>query len=164
MADFQIKVDPSLKKYITRLLQTPTYKPVVERLVEEATLIRDEARERWPVSRRVKDGQPTRKKHSRDQFSEIIVEIQPNRMVVKFRNAAPYVYFIRSHLTGVSQKEQQELRRRRRGEDLLDVTLRVRDSNPKRSANVHLVRRPVKKRKAQLVADLEKNLARIADG
>jgi hypothetical protein len=164
MADFQIKVDPSLQKYITRLLQTPTYKPVVERLVQEATLIRDEARARWPVSRRFRDGQATRKKHSRDQFSEIIVEIQPNRMVVKFGNAAPYVYFIRSHLTGVSQKEQQELSRLRAREDLLDVTLRVRDNSPKRSANVHLVRRPVKKRKAQLVADLEENLVRIANG
>ncbi len=164
MANFQIKVDPSLKKFVARLLETPTYKPVVERLVEEATLMRDNAREKWPVARRFRDGQPTRKKHSRDQFSEIMVEVRPNKMIVKFANTAPYVYYIRSHLTGISQKEQQELRRKRQGEDLLDVTLRVRDNAPKRAANVHLIRRPLKKRRAQLIADLEADMARIANG
>lgn len=164
MADFSIKVDPSLERYVAKLLQMPTYKPVVDRLVEEATKRRDEAIESWPVARRFRDGQPTRKQHSRDQFSEIIVEVQPSRIVVKFENRSPYVYYIKSHLTGISQKEQQELRRRRQGEDLLDVTLRVRDRQAKKSAMSWLIRRPVKKAKAALVDDLAEHLARIADG
>jgi hypothetical protein len=164
MADFSIKVDPSLERYVAKLLQMPTYKPVVDRLVEEATKRRDEAIERWPVARRFRDGQPTRKQHSRDQFSEIIVEVQPSRIVVKFENRAPYVYYVRSHLTGISQKEQQELRRLRQGEDLLDVTLRVRDREAKKSAMTWLIRRPVKKTKAALVAELGADLARIANG
>ena len=59
MADFSIKVDPSLERYVAKLLQMPTYKPVVDRLVEEATKRRDEAIESWPVARRFRDGQPT---------------------------------------------------------------------------------------------------------
>lgn len=164
MADFSIKVDPSLERYVAKLLQMPTYKPVVDRLVQEATKRRDEAKATWPVARRFRDGQPTRKQHSRDQFSEIIVQVQPSRIVVKFENRAPYVYYVRSHLTGISQKEQQELRRLRQGEDLLDVTLRVRDRQAKKSAMTWLIRRPVKKTKAALVAELGADLARIANG
>ena len=164
MADFTIKVDPSLEKYIARLLQMPTYRPLVERLVAESTKLRDEARERWPVARRFKDGQPTRKTHSRDLFTDVIVEVQPSRISVRFENSARYVYYIRSHLTGLSQREQLEVSKIRQGEDLDDVTLRVRDIKPKRSAIVDLVRKPVRKMKAQLIEDLRDDIVRIANG
>jgi len=164
MADFDIKVDPSLERYVRRLLQMPTYKPVVDRLVEEATKRRDEAIETWPQARRFRDGQPTRKSHSRDMFTPVNVSINGSTIRVAFENRAPYVYYIRSHLTGLTQKEQQELKRMGRGEDLLDVTLRVRDRQPRRSAMVWLIRKPVKKARQALLADLEKNLGKIADG
>jgi hypothetical protein len=164
MADFNIKVDKSLEKYVARLLQMPTYRPLVERLVAESTKVRDEARERWPVARRFKDGQPTRKTHSRDLFTDVIVEVQPSRILVRFENTARYVHYIRSHLTGLSQREQLEVSKIRQGEDLDDVTLRVRDIKPKRSAIVDLVRKPVRKMKAQLIEDLRDDIERIANG
>jgi hypothetical protein len=164
MADFTIKVDPALEKYVARLLQMPTYKPLVDRLVAESTKLRDEARERWPVARRFKDGQPTRKTHSRDLFTDVIVEVRPSRISVRFENTARYVYFIRSHLTGLTQREQLEISEKRQGEDLDDLTLRVRDNKPKRSPIVDLVRRPVRKMKAQLIEDLRDDIERIANG
>ena len=164
MADFSIKVDPSLERYVAKLLQMPTYKPVVDRLVEEATERRDEAIETWPQARRFRDGQPTRKSHSRDMFTPVSVSINGSTIRVAFENRAPYLYYIKSHLTGLTQKEQQEIRRKGRGEDLLDVTLRTRARQGKKSAMVWLIRKPVEKAKQALLDDLAADLRRIADG
>jgi hypothetical protein len=164
MSDFNIKVDKSLERWASRLLQMPTYKPMLDRLVRESEDLREQARERWPVARRFKDGQPTRKVHSRDVFNEVTIELLPSRISVRFGSAARYVYWIRSHLTGLTQREQMEVSKIREGEDLDDVTLRVRDIRPKRSAIVDLVRKPVNKMKAGLIADLREDILRIANG
>ena len=74
MADFNIKVDKSLERWASRLLQMPEYKPMMDRLVRESEQLREQARERWPVARRVKDGQPTRKTHSRDVFNDVTID------------------------------------------------------------------------------------------
>lgn len=164
MPEFDIKVDPALEKYVGRLLQMPTYKPLVDRLVEEATRLREEAITTWPVSRRYADGQPLRKPHSRDNFGPVTVEVLPSKIRVGFENRARYVYYIRSHLTGLSQMEQRETAKRRPGESMLDLELRVRDTQRKKSAMIELIRKPIKRRKKELIADVKGDLVRIANG
>jgi hypothetical protein len=175
MPEFDIKVDPALEKYVGRLLQMPTYKPLVDRLVEEATRLREEAITTWPVSRRYADGQPLRKPHSRDNFGPVTVEVLPSKIRVGFENRARYVYYIRSHLTGLSQNirshltglsqtEQRETAKRRPGESMLDLELRVRDTQRKKSAMIELIRKPIKRRKKELIADVKGDLVRIANG
>jgi hypothetical protein len=164
MPEFDIKVDPALERYVARLLQMPTYKPIVDRLVEEATRLRAEAIATWPVSRRYADGQPLRKFHSRDAFSPVTVEVLPNKIRVGFENRARYVYFIRSHLTGLTQEKQRATATRRPGEDMLDLELRLRDTNRKRSAMIELIRKPIRRMKKTLVADIRGDLVRIANG
>jgi hypothetical protein len=164
MPEFDIKVDPALEKYVGRLLQMPTYKPLVDRLVEEATRLREEAITTWPVSRRYADGQPLRKPHSRDNFGPVTVEVLPSKIRVGFENRARYVYYIRSHLTGLSQTEQRETAKRRPGESMLDLELRVRDTQRKKSAMIELIRKPIKRRKKELIADVKGDLVRIANG
>mgnify|MGYP003136784098 CR=1 FL=1 len=160
MARVSVTVDPSLERYVDRLLKTSTYQPIVERLVEEAEDIERKARETWPVSRTIRGKPREDKKHSRDQF-EVVVELTPSAMRVRLVNAAEYITYIRSYLTGLTDSEQRRLVRLRRGEDYMDRLLRVR-SGRRRSALTTLISRPARRALPDLLRDLGADLRRLA--
>ena len=159
MARISVTVDPSLERYVDRLLKSSTYQPIVERLVDEAEDIERQARETWPVSRTIR-GAPKKKPHSRDQF-EVVVEVTPSRLQVRLVNAAEYITYIRSYLTGLTDDEQRRLVRLRRGEDFMDRLLRVR-SGRRRSALTTLISRPARRALPDLLRDLGDDLRRLA--
>ena len=61
-------------------------------------------------------------------------------------------------------EQQRATATRRPGEDMLDLELRLRDTNRKRSAMIELIRKPLRRMKKTLVADIRGDLVRIANG
>tara|TARA_R110002020_G_scaffold6340_3_gene26699 strand:+ start:2783 stop:3274 length:492 start_codon:yes stop_codon:yes gene_type:complete len=161
MARVRIDVSENLEKYVKQLLQTPTYKPIVDRMVEEAERVVAHAKTEWPVSRNIRGG-PKKKKHSQEEFG-IRIRLSSSQLKVQVTNAARYVFYIRSRLTGLTMTEQARLMRLDRGEDFLDREMRL-DRHRKKSPQTALIVKPVRRAIPSLVDDLSNDLRRIANG
>ena len=116
------------------------------------------AKAAWPVDRN-QQGNPTRDDHSVDDFG-VDVRLTSTKVIAVVYNRAPYAYYIRSVMTGETDREQRRRHRWRKGtpQDRYNAQRHV---GKKRHAFTTLLRTPGRKAGRKLARTLQDDLVSI---
>lgn len=103
------QVPDALKRAAQRVMQTRAFGQLVQRMDDEARQVGEETSRVWPVRQRVGVGDvwtPTKNQHSSTMFGSKR-SITTSQAAVSLVNGAPYAYFVRSRLVGMTLPEQR---------------------------------------------------------
>jgi hypothetical protein len=137
---------------------------VITSMITASEVLKEEAEERWPVSRD-KSGRPRKsersggKDHSIDRFM-LRTRLTESAIITSLVNDSPYGYFIKSHKTGRTQEEQRIMMKWRKGTTTKRYIAQTL-IGPKRHAFTYQVRTPARRIARKLAKDLQRELVTL---